>query len=206
VSEEFALDVLDYTLYHLTPLGDGYTHPAQRAAALSGLLLLGGSAWTVSEVGEGDDGDYRLTRRAVGPVPDAIAALTPATRAHAHLVAAWNRSTGRNPDPSGAYREAVRAVEAAAKPIVLPDNDRATLGTMIAALRDKPEKWETTVGEVEDVWRQMEVLWTHQLDRHGTDDESVPLEVTQEQAEVAVHVALLLAHMFARGDIRSVDR
>ena len=47
----------------------------------------------------------------------------------------------------------------------------------------------------------MELLWTNQLDRHGTDDESVPLQVTQEQAELAVHIALLLVRIFSRDDI-----
>jgi hypothetical protein len=199
--EEFGLDVVDYALFHLSPLGGQYEYPYERAEQLSQILVLGGSAWAVEHIEDGE-GDYRLTRRAVGPVREAIAALTPATRAHAHLVAAWNKSSVRNPDPSGAYREAVRAVEAAGKPVVLPANDRATLGTMIAALRDKPEKWQTTIGTVDDVRRQMEVLWTSQMDRHGTDDEDIPLQVTQEQAEIAVHAAITLTHLFARGGIR----
>lgn len=199
--DEFALDVLDYTLYHIRNLGEDIASPASRALPLARVLILGGSAWGVDQVADQEGRSFRLARRAVGPVPDAVAALSPATRAHAHLVQAWNRSTGRNPDPSGAYREAVRAVEAAAKPVVLPKNDRATLGTMIVALRDKPTKWRTRIGEVDDVRRQMELLWTNQLDRHGTDDESVPLQVTQEQAELAVHIALLLVRIFSRDDI-----
>lgn len=199
--DDFALDVIDYSLYHLDRLGHEYEFLPERAKQLAKILILGGSAWIVAPIEDEDDGVYRLARRSVGPVPDAVAALSPAARAHAHLVEAWNRSTGRNPDPSGAYREAVRAVEAAAKPVVLPASNRATLGTMIAALRDKPEKWATRMGEVHDVRRQMELLWTNQLDRHGTDDESVPLEVSQEEAELAVHMALLLTRIFARGDI-----
>jgi hypothetical protein len=51
-----------------------------------------------------------------------------------YLATAWNRAYGRNPDPSGAYRDAIRAVEASAKPIILPADPVATLGKMIAAL------------------------------------------------------------------------
>jgi hypothetical protein len=203
-NDEFALDVVDYALYHLPMLGSEYVSAGSRAVALRDLLVLGGSAWTVDLLDQ-EEGAFRLARRGVGPVPDAIGALSPSGRAHAHLVDAWNRSTSRDPDPSGAYREAVRAVEAAAKPVVLPSNDRATLGTMIAAMRDKPEKWHTTMGSVDDVRRQMEILWTSQLDRHGTDDEAVPLQVTQEQAEMAVHLSLLLTRMFVRGDIRVIE-
>jgi hypothetical protein len=45
-------------------------------------------------------------------------------------------------------------------------------------------------------------LWTSQLDRHGTDDESVPLTVSMEQAEAAVHLATTLVHWFRRGSVR----
>jgi hypothetical protein len=102
---------------------------------------------------------------------------------------------GRDLDPSGAYREAVRAVEAVAKPVILPSSDRATLGTMIAAMRDKPEKWETTLGKVDDVLAMMRILWTNQLDRHGTDDDSIPVSVSLEQADAAFATSLNLVHL-----------
>jgi len=77
---------------------------------------------------------------------------------------------GAGPDPSGAYREAVRAVEAVAKPVILPNNDRATLG-------------------------QMESVWTGQLDRHGTDDETVPLNVSPAEADAAFSACLNLVRL-----------
>src|SRR5439155_4689791 len=86
-------------------------------------------------------------------------------RAGAHLATAWREAYGRDPDPTAAYREAVRGVEAAAKPVVLPNNDAATLGTMIAAMRDAPGKWKTVfttppaVDGVGVVRGLMELLW-----------------------------------------------
>jgi hypothetical protein len=68
-------------------------------------------------------------------------------------VKARNRLAGRNPDESTAYREAIRAVEAAAKPVIIPKNDKATLGQMIAALRDNGDKWATTIGTSDDIRR-----------------------------------------------------
>jgi hypothetical protein len=200
VDEDFGLDVLDYMLHHVGDFTDEYDRPIATAAGLAGVLNLGGSAW---EVVPTDDGAaYQLARRAVGPVREAIADLPASSRGHQHLVAAWNRLSGRNPDPSGAYREAVRAVEAAAKPVILPDNDRATLGQMIAAMRDKPEKWQTTMGTVNHVCETMETVWTSQLDRHGTDDESVPLNVSQPEADAAFHWCLTLARLFVGGHVR----
>lgn len=199
---EFGFDVLDYILHHISEFTGRYERPIELAAKLAGILQLGGSAW---EVVQRDDSaeSFALSRRAVGPVREAIQALPSATRAHRHLVEAWNRLSGRQPDASGAYREAVRAVEAAAKPVVLPSADRATLGTMITAMRDKPEKWEVTLGAVDDVRRMMQLVWTNQLDRHGTDDESTPLNVTLEQADMAVHLCLSLVRTFVGGHLRA---
>ncbi len=75
---------------------------------------------------------------------------------------------------------------------------------MIIAMRDKPTKWTSDLGTVEQVIDMMSQLWTSQLDRHGTDDESVQLSVTAEAAEAAVHLAVLLMHWFRNGHVRAV--
>ena len=50
-----------------------------------------------------------------------------------YLLKAWQK-VGRHPDPGSGYKDAVRAVEAATKPVVTPDHRSATLGTIIPAL------------------------------------------------------------------------
>jgi hypothetical protein len=199
--EDFGLELIDYLLHHMPEYTDRYEDTRELAAVLQSVLRLGGSAWEVVPV-DGLSRAFRLSRRAVGPVREAILAVPASTRAHQHLVEAWNRLSGRQPDPSGAYREAVRAVEAAAKPVILPLNDKATLGTMIAAMRDKPEKWESTLVTVDEVRGMLAQVWTNQLDRHGTDDDSVPLNMTPDQADVAVHLALALVRIFVGGHLR----
>jgi hypothetical protein len=48
-----------------------------------------------------------------------------------HILArAWGKVQAFTPDASGAYADAVRAVEAAAKPLVEQKNEDATLGGM----------------------------------------------------------------------------
>ena len=113
---------------------------------------------------------------------------------------------GRSPDPSSAYREAIRAVEVVAGPVVKPGDSKATLGTIISALRDKPSKWTVDLEKAspEQVTEMLAMLWQSQFDRHGTDDESVPLNVSQEQADAAVHIAIALTRMFAGGHIKAV--
>lgn len=117
---------------------------------------------------------------------------------------AWHDVYGREPTAGDAYREAVRAVEAAVKPIVTPSDPLATLGKMIKAIRDKPTKWAWELGEPTEVANMMGRLWTSQLDRHGTDDESHPLTVSLQQAEAAVHLAVTLVHWCQSGAFRAV--
>ena len=201
-NDEFGLDVLDWMLHNAGLFRWQKRDAKQWAMQLNNVLHQGGSAWEVTAA----DDKYQLTRRAIGPVADVLEhTATEATRAHAHLATAWSKLTGRDPDPSGAYREAVRAVEAVAKPIILPDNDQATLGQMIAALRDKPEKWTTTIGSVDDVRAQMEAAWTSQLDRHGTDDEAVPLNVSPEQADAAFSTCLNLVRLLVGGHVTRAE-
>ena len=196
--DAFALDVLDWMVHNHKYFSEG--HQSEEWVEELGLLLnQGGSAWEVTTL---DYMSHQLTRRAVGPVVEVLEqTATEAARAHKHLSDAWSKLMGRGPDPSGAYREAVRAVEAVAKPVILPNNDRATLGQMIAAMREKPEKWAVTIGTVDDVRAQMETVWTGQLDRHGTDDETVPLNVSPAEADAAFSACLNLVRLFVGGHV-----
>ncbi|HXW59445.1 MAG TPA: hypothetical protein VEJ23_08205 [Solirubrobacteraceae bacterium] len=196
-NDTFGLDFLDFLLAKV--------HLPDCASDLNAVLTSAGSAWEVRPA-EPPRG-YELVQRAIGPVAEAIEEIRPASaRAHAHLMTAWSKLMGRNPDPSAAYREGIRAVEVAAAPVVTPDDTLATLGKIIQALRDKPEKW--TVDLVEATPRQVTemaaMIWQSQFDRHGTRDESVPLNVSQEQADAAVHVAIALVRLFAGGHVRRV--
>ena len=171
-----------------------------RRTGLSNILRTGGSVWDVREPDQRAASEgAKLVRRAPGPVADTMAiAASSSDRAHSHLNAAWGALMGRSPDPSVAYREAIRAVEAAAKPIVLPNNERATLGQMIAALRDKPDKWTFAIANSSpsDVADLAKMIWTGQVDRHGTDDMTVPESVTFEEADAAVYIAIALVRIF----------
>lgn len=101
-------------------------------------------------------------------------------------------------------------VEAAAKPIVLPNDRGATLGKMIAAMKAKPEKWTAVLdgngrgSGIDHVISMCGGIWTSQLDRHGTDDETVCLDVSLGEAEAALHLAVTLVHWFRSGAVRRV--
>jgi hypothetical protein len=193
------LDLLDFLLSDLdtNPFGNDIKH----AEELARCLYEAASVWRVVQ-----REDRFCLERVTSPESMAAvdAAISNGDRAGRLLASAWNAVHGRDRNASLAYRDAVRAVEAAARPIITPSDAASTLGKMIAALRDAPDKWSFVMDPksghpVEMVRTAMSLLWTAQLDRHGTDDESVPLSVSAEEAEAAVHLAVTLVDWCRRG-------
>lgn len=45
----------------------------------------------------------------------------------------------------------------------------------------------------------LRLLWKSEFDRHGTDDETVPLNVSIEEAQDAVALAMILVHLAQQG-------
>jgi hypothetical protein len=66
--------------------------------------------------------------------------------------------------------------------VITPKDQKATLGKMINAMRDKESKWGVVLsGEtVADVIRRMEIIWNTPHERHGMN-EPLPA-VTPDQA------------------------
>jgi len=195
--DDFYLDVVDHLI--------GSERGWQARRELHRILLHGGSAWEFSSAPGVAWGQLR--RRVPGPTKDALGTVqVDAPRAYEHLSRSWSRLMGRNPDPSSAYREAVRAVEVAAKSIVAPNDSLFTLGRAIGQLRASPERWSFVLegASPTQVADMADLVWTGQLDRHGTDDASVPLAVSQEQADAAFYICLTLCRIFSGNLVRSV--
>lgn len=155
-------------------------------------------------VGRDESGGYELQLRQSQEMTRLIETeANQPGRAAEHLRTAWSRCFGRDPDPKGACREAVEAVEVAAKPVVSPRNARTTLGTLCRDMKADLSKWETDFdfeGSVEIVLGMMEMIWNRGHNRHG--DASAPLDVPQEAAEMMVQTAVLLVGWFRSGRIR----
>lgn len=189
------LDVVDYLL-------SKEPNPS-RIRLLDQMLQEGGSTWKAVV----RDGTPRLERRVDAIVASAAEAVMNSGRAGRHIERAWASAYGRNPDPSTAFREAVRAAEAAAQPVLSPRNAAATLGTMIADLENAPAHWDLKLtpppafDKMDALIKMVRLLWKSQFDRHGTPDDTVPLTVSQEEAETAIHVATTLVHWFTSGSV-----
>lgn len=192
--EQLLLDAIDNAL---TASVDG-----NQAVELETYLREARSVYTV---GRDAEGRYELQHR---QPPELTAVVQTATSgagsASHHLRQAWSNAFGREPDATAACDESVRAIEAAAKPVVTPSDQRATLGKMTKAMRDAPHKWTTdsnATGDIGAVIAMMDLVWTG-FGRHGDPNLSAALSV--ETAQMLVQSAALLVHWFQVGHIRRV--
>ena len=185
-------DLLDFCLH--------MCQDVKIASQLELTLAMSGSAYTVQR---DPNGQHRLESRVNDTVRDmAVAAMAPSDRVSKYLRGAWQSLYERNLDPSASYRDAVRGLEAAARPVLTPNDPKATLGKMIAAARDKPSKWVVAIGEMDTVLMMLQTVWEAQHDRHGTNEANRPTNVTRQEAEAALHFTVTLVHLFRSKAIR----
>lgn len=168
------------------------------AAELDEVLTQGNSIYRVRDDCTG------LELRVVPEVRQQVQAVVDAAAGSpgVHLATAWNEAYGRNTDPVKAYSEAIKAIEAAAAPVVSPSNGKATLGTIIRDIGAKPAKWQLAIrpndeGGVDEVRRMMKLLWEGQTSRHGGITPTQP--ETAEAARAAVLLAAVLVQFCVSG-------
>jgi hypothetical protein len=196
--DDFALDVVDLLLL---------ASSSEDGERLDFILQVAGSVW---RVGDGEADRLELQRRIDSAVAEgADNELRGVSNASAHLRRAWSALYGRAPNPALSYSEAVKAIEAASKATLLPTDAVYTLGKGIIAMRNKPDKWTVAIDHPEDdnslstIIAMAETVWRRQHNRHGSDDHD--LDVTMEAAEVALHLALTLVHVFSSGRVRRAN-
>ena len=177
------------------------SHLAMAVETLQQIMIDGGSAYRV-------DWDQRCLSRRLSPVVQQAVqvAINAGASPNAHLRAAWTAAYGVHPDPAKAYDEAVRAVEAAAIPLVLPSDAVPTLGKVRAHFADAPHKWRLAIegnsdGDIAPLTSMISLLWNgHSPARHAGSPSSRAQR--QDEAEMAVHLAATLVQWFKSGAIR----
>ncbi|MFI6258983.1 hypothetical protein ACIBCL_23180 [Micromonospora zamorensis] len=126
-----------------------------------------------------------------------------------HLRKAWESVHALHPDAPWAYSEAIKAVEAAAHAVIQPRHGRATLGTMLGELRNVPAKFSLAIsgpdgrGDVGPLIHMLQLLWSGQTSRHGSQSPTRPETLTE--AVMAVHLATTLVQWFTTGCVRSAQ-
>lgn len=182
------------------------TEPGPRSN-LQELLYAGGSAWRISTDGRA------LERRVDDTVTAAAdtAVQTAGGMAGEHLATAWRAAYGRNPDPDKSYAEAVKAVEALACPLVLPNKatqGNAILSNVIGDLSSTgATKWELLLTDTQDspasvepVVTMMRLLMQGHRSRHSGGPNT--RRQTPAEAEAAVHLAATLVQWLSAGVLR----
>ncbi len=192
VNEDLKLDVVDGLLQIGTPL-------TNNVRELDNILEQSGSKWKVAT----NEGTPKLEERVDDSVIVAMDDLATQTGdASKYMRLAWNEAFGRNPNPSSAYSNVVKAVEAATWGTVTPNNSRATLGTIIGELKNNPENYKISIKEdsqykgIKTITQDLSLIWRGQTDRHGTSN---PVAPTQEAAEQAIFSGLSTCQQFTRG-------
>lgn len=203
---DLALDLLDCLMTHELMGPDGIE-------ATKYMLQRAGSAW---DVVQNEAGGAQLVRRVPEPVMSAVEEVfIRGDAVSRHISSAFRLAYGRDPHAGAAYQEAVKAVESAGATTILPDDLLATLGKMIRAIRDKPLKWRCVLRpddpkrSMEQVAEAMELLWKGQHDRHGegTVDPNAQSssEMSLEEAQAALYLAITIAIWFQQGAIVRID-
>lgn len=226
-TKEQLLDVVNAMLHLSTPptIQTYYPNPAtwsgrrqylgtqgssdreQAIAELEDMLTLAGSAYRVNDARTGLE--LRVDATAQQAVASTLAAArTPQSGSAAdHLAAAWKCAYGRDPDPSKAYSEAIKAVESAAQSLIQPKHAMATLGSMLGEIGQSPQRFATAIpaagggDDIALVADMMRRLWKGQTSRHGSQNPT--RHESQREAEMAVHLAATLVHWFAAGLVYS---
>lgn len=173
----------------------------KRAGVLDRLLRLGRSKWTVGE----RMGRAGLVSREPEGVQDMVeGTIASAGTAGQILARAWGKVHAITPDDTGAYADAVRAVEAAAQPLVEPTNREATLGGIANVMRNQGD-WRLSLREHqhaptgEMIVAMLRALYRGHIDRHGSDDYR---DVTHEEAGAGVALAATLVSWFSSGAVQ----
>lgn len=190
--ENLKLDVVDGILQVIVTSPD-------EIRALEQILEQSGSKWKTVRT---EEGAYRLEERVDASVTEAMENLAEQEGdTSSYMKRAWNDAFGRNPNPSSAYSNTIKAIEAASWPTVTPSNSHATLGTMIRELTDHPENFQVAINErttnrgIDSIRQDMSLVWEGQTDRHGTSN---PVAPSQEAAEQAIFIGLSLCQQFTR--------
>lgn len=193
LDDDELLNFIEWTVYD----NSQSTRLTSENLSLDRILSDGGSKWKIGT----RDGLPGLEQRVPEGVQlNAEQAMNTPGNAGKLLAEAWHATYGINPNPELGYSKAVKAVEAAARPLVSPKNATATLGNIVGQMRADKD-WDMVLikkhpqNPTDKVLIDlMQALWSGQRKRHGDDDTQ---EIQSAEAETAVSLAVTLVNLFA---------
>jgi len=138
VGDRIFFDYLDFIVYVSLSKDETYGQFRNPEAAedLEEVLLVCGSEWRVGF----REGLHGLESRVSAGLQEAVDAVVSQGSSAGDLLAeSWHSAFGKSPDAEDAYEKAIKAVEAAAIPVVEPNNKSGTLGTVISVIRNQKD-------------------------------------------------------------------
>lgn len=195
VNEEFCFDVMDALLFfgHEPHTVDQYL-------------------WDVDHVYTVHTDHIRLVKRVDDTVWASYGqAVQPDDQAARLLESAWAKQFSRDQDPDGAVDDATAAIESLLKPVVAPNDEKATFGRMVAAIEDAPNKWECSIpdrnwrGEIltgVDAFLDALKIVLYRPDRHGGGDRT---GYTSEQSATVILQAVTIIGWLRQDVFRRVE-
>lgn len=193
------LELLRLTDYFLSTLS---TYSPGTANELRRVLDQSSSRWMVGD----RDGRLGLVERVPAGVQQAAEEIVSSAGAAGRLLAsAWTKVHRFEPDDSGAYADAVKAVEVASFKALNITKPQATLGDTIRAIRNDKELGLPFSREDEQtptnlvLKGMLQMLWVGHHDRHGSFTHR---PVSHDEADAAVAAAVALVQWFASGCVQ----
>jgi hypothetical protein len=176
---ERLLDVI-HVVIQATPGMTGYR-------LLDQILSDGGSAYAATERGIEDRVDPTAKEAFEG-------AIQSRDHASSELAEAWSKAYGRNPDASDAWDHSIKAVEAVLRPIVCPNNAKATFSNVIGDIR--AQHWKLKLRgharhySVRPLLEMLEVMWPDP-NRHGSGSPERPATIEEARGVVQLAVTVV---------------
>lgn len=193
--EDLVLDVVEGLLWF------GHDSGGSTSEGLRQILAHSGSILTVGP-------DDKTLVASVDPTMERIAteAIAPGDAASQEVAQAWAKAFGRDPDPSDAWDHAIKAVEDALIPVVVPRQGKANLGHVLGALRGQGQQWRSVYPQadkdhnVQGLVAMLEQIWPNP-DRHGGGGGKRP--PTLAEARAVVVIAAAVVQLARSGDLVS---
>lgn len=148
-----------------------------------------------------------VPRLPIGVQENAERVMNSSGHAGALLQSAWNDVYSLSPKPSDAYVKAVKAVEQVTIRKVVPNQANANLGHVAGKLEADGDWYLPFLVEAEGspssriVSDLIRLLWHGQHDRHAGGYQG-PTTVSQEEAETAVSIAVILVQWFSEDRVQ----
>lgn len=202
--EKSYMDGFDFILHSTSVIFED-SHPfrdlaVQEIRSIQDILRYANVNWTISSEGK----RLCLERRVIPEVQkryDIVAESVPELAGN-HLRNSWKNAYMHGGSYKEAWEYARKAVECMLTPIVSPNNQRATISSLIRDMKVKPEKWICTIpasNNKESVEKFISLLrmMPYEPGHHGQE----PTEISEKEAQLQTTLAITICQILHDGGL-----